>query len=592
MYLRGCKYINYYIQNKLISFIFKIFIHLPYEHGLMYRTIRYLIYSLLFLLFANPVAAYSQQIYLKVNGHTLRETTLLKQNIKDSIFSNGQDLENSLNSLQDFLRTNGYLHYKITDANKKDSLYIVNFDLGTKTDSVKINFNKHTDVLKKLLNIGSSSQTIAIQNTPTYLKNIVEKLAQEGYSISTVKLINHQFSNYFLTTDLDLHLDEKRRIDQLVFTPYNNFPKGIKQRLIKKYEKQPFTEVITNEIQKEMAQFPFIKTMKQPEVLFTESNTALYLYIERQNVSQFDGLIGFTNDDSGKIQFNGYADLQLMNILNKGEQLKLYWKNDGNQQTQFNLAGEVPYLFNTPFGLKTSIELFKQDSTMMNTKFNGALLYYLNFNHRIGIGYQSTASVAGTDNFYQAADYSNQFITLNYLLNKYQDHPLFRQKYFINALLGVGSKTEELNNRKGAQQFVNLSAGYLWQLNNRWYIYQQLESSILNSSISLLYNEFYRFGGINSIRGFKENSLLAKKQLGLYNETRYLLAPNMYIHSITDIAYYEGDNINDLLYSFGLGFGIQTGGGLFNIIYANGLQPNTDFKLSNSIFHLSYKTQF
>ncbi len=550
------------------------------------------IFYLLFLILTTSCSLYAQQIYLKVNGKNINETSFLKQNIKDSIFNNGQEVETKLIFLQDFLRTNGYLYHQITSAEKKDSLYLVHFDLGKKTDSLKINFNKHQAQLKSILQINEPTKTIAIQNTESFLKSIVEKLAKKGYSISTVKLINHQFLNDMITADLDLHLDEQRRIDQLVFTPYNNFPTGIKQRLIKKYEKQPFTDAVTNELQKEMSQFPFIKTTKQPEVLFTESNTALYLYVERQNISQFDGLIGFTNDDNGKVQFNGYADLQLMNILNKGEQLKLYWKNDGNQQTQFNLSGEVPYLFNTPFGLKASLELFKQDSTMMNTKFNAAVLYYLNFNHRVGIGYQSTSSVAGTENFYQAPDYNNQFITLNYLLNKYQDHPLFRQKYYVTGLAGVGSKTEEKDNRKGSQQFVNLTASYLWQINNRWYINQQLEGSLLRSAIPLLYNEYYRFGGIHSIRGFRENSLLAKSLVGLYNEARYLLAPNMYIHSITDIAYYEDENTNDLLYSFGLGFGIQTGGGLFNIIYANGVQPNTDFKLSNSIFHLSYKTQF
>mgnify|MGYP000898971774 CR=1 FL=1 len=546
----------------------------------------------LFFFFAASNRLYAQQVYLKVNGKSPQETAFLKQNIKDSIFGNGQDLEKELHSLQNGLKSNGYFYQQIVSSEKKDSLYLVQFDLGKKTDSLKINFNQHQSKLQALLNIDKTSVTIPIQTTESYLKNLVEKLAQKGYSISTVKLTNHQFLNELLVADLDLHIDEQRKIDQIVFTPYNNFPSGIKHRLIKKYEKQPFTETVTHDLQKEMSQFPFIKTTKQPEVLFTESNTALYLYVERQNVSQFDGLIGFTNDDDGKVQFNGYADLQLMNILNKGEQLKLYWKNDGNQQTQFNLSGEIPYLFNTPFGIKTSLELFKQDSTMMNTKFNIAALYYLNFNHRVGIGYQSTASVAGTDNFYQAADYNNQFITLNYLLNSYQDHPLFPQKYYITALAGFGSKTEELNNRKGSQQFANLEAAYLWQLTNRWYIYQQLEGSLLFSAIPLLYNEYHRFGGINSIRGFQENSLLAKTQAGLYNEVRYLLAPNMYIHSITDAAYYEGDNVNEFLYSFGLGFGIQTGGGLFNIIYANGVQPNTDFKLSNSIFHLSYKTQF
>lgn len=550
----------------------------------------------IFILFVFMLTAsnslYAQQIYLKVKGSTENESTFLKLHLTDSVFMNGQDAEHSLNQLQERLKNKGFLQHQITSAQKKDSLYIVQFELGKKTDSIKIHFKEHIELLQKLLNTEQSLQIIPIENTQNHLQNIVEKLAQKGYSISTVKLTNHQFYQNILHTDLDLHLDEKRHIDQLVFTPYNNFPSAIKQRLIKKHEKQSFTEVTISLIQKEIEQFPFIKTVRPAEVLFTESNTALYLYVDRQNISQFDGLIGFTNDDAGKVQFNGYADLQLMNILNKGEQLKLYWKNDGNQQTQFNLSGEIPYLFNTPLGLKASLELFKQDSTMMNTKFNGALLYYLTFNHRIGIGYQSTASVAGADNFYQAADYNSRFVTVNYLLNKYQDHPLFPQKYTVTATLGIGTKTEEDNNGDTSQQFTQLIATYLWQISNRWYFHQQIEGSLLNSAAPLLYNEYYRFGGIHSLRGFQENSLLAKSQLGLYNEIRYLLAPNMYLHSISDLAYYEGNNVNDLLYSFGLGFGIQTGGGLFNIIYANGIQPNSDFKLSNAIFHLSYKTRF
>lgn len=535
---------------------------------------------------------YAQQIYLKVKGHTESETSFLKVHHTDSVFTTGQEVEQSLYQLQERLKNIGFLQHQITSTQRKDSLYIAHFNLGKKHDSLKIYFNQHHTKLQRLLNMSNTAVTIPIQNTENYLKNLITKLAEQGYAISTARLKNHQFSNNILHADLDLHLDTLRRIDQLVFTPYSNFPAGIKNQLVKTYEKQPFTEGITTDLQKEMLQFPFIKTTKQPEVLFTESNTALYLYVERQNVSQFDGLIGFTNDDEGKVKFNGYADLQLMNILNKGEQLKLYWKNDGNQQTQFTLTSEVPYLFSTPFGLKASLDLFKQDSTMMNTKFNVAVLYYLNFNHRVGIGYQSTASVAGTENFYQAANFNNQFITLNYLLNKYQEHPLFPHKYQVNALLGIGNKTEEKDNRKAAQQFVHLSAEYLWQINNRWYAHQKIEGSILNSASALLYNEYYRFGGIHSIRGFSENALLAKNLAGLYNEVRYLLAPNMYIHSITDIAYFQDDLLNELLYSFGLGFGIQTAGGLFNIIYANGVQTNTDFKLSNAIFHLSYKTQF
>src|SRR5690606_2444344 len=138
------------------------------------------IFYLLFLILTTSCSLYAQQIYLKVNGKNTSETSFLKQNIKDSIFNNGQEVETQLIFLQDFLRTNGYLHHQITSSEKKDSLYIVKFNLGKKTDSLKINFNKHEAQLKQILQINESSKTIAIQNTESFLKSIVEKLAQKG----------------------------------------------------------------------------------------------------------------------------------------------------------------------------------------------------------------------------------------------------------------------------------------------------------------------------------------------------------------------------------------------------------------------------
>ncbi len=95
------------------------------------------IFYLLFLILTTSCSLYAQQIYLKVNGKNINETSFLKQNIKDSIFNNGQEVETKLIFLQDFLRTNGYLYHQITSAEKKDSLYLVHFDLGKKTDSLK-----------------------------------------------------------------------------------------------------------------------------------------------------------------------------------------------------------------------------------------------------------------------------------------------------------------------------------------------------------------------------------------------------------------------------------------------------------------------
>lgn len=104
----------------------------------------------------------------------------------------------------------------------------------------------------------------------------------------------------------------------------------------------------------------------------------------------------------------------------------------------------------------------------------------------------------------------------------------------------------------------------------------------------------YRFGGINSIRGFNENSLQANAFASLLTEYRYVVAPSIYIHSIMDFGYYQDQTTNNSgqLLGLGLGFGLLTKNGLFHLIYANGSTNEQQIKLSNSIIHISFKAKF
>jgi hemolysin activation/secretion protein len=104
----------------------------------------------------------------------------------------------------------------------------------------------------------------------------------------------------------------------------------------------------------------------------------------------------------------------------------------------------------------------------------------------------------------------------------------------------------------------------------------------------------YRFGGINSIRGFNENSLQGTVFSSLMTEYRYVLSSNIYVHSIIDYGYYQDQTskTKDNLLGLGFGFGLLTKNGLFNLIYANGSTKNQAIKLSNSIVHISLKSTF
>jgi len=107
-------------------------------------------------------------------------------------------------------------------------------------------------------------------------------------------------------------------------------------------------------------------------------------------------------------------------------------------------------------------------------------------------------------------------------------------------------------------------------------------------------NEMLLFGGINSIRGFEENSISTNKMFLINSEFRFRLNKDIYINTILDSAYYENTLANNSTNIYGVGFGlnINTNSGVFRINYANGIRKGEDIDLKLSKIHLSFSNIF
>jgi len=162
---------------------------------------------------------------------------------------------------------------------------------------------------------------------------------------------------------------------------------------------------------------------------------------------------------------------------------------------------------------------------------------------------------------------------------------------FVDTSIGFGNRS---SNQKDEQQTeIKLTISKILNLDDKNSFYLRVKGNSLLSD-SYFVNELFRFGGINSIRGFEENSLLAS-HYGLINlEYRYRLNSSIYIHTITDAAYFDNKltDSKEKLFGFGFGFGILTKAGLLKLNYANGKSENQKFKFSNSKIHLSLNAIF
>ncbi len=552
------------------------------------------IYTSFFLL------AHSQEITLTISSEitiskTLNDSLKRSENHQDfaSVKKEAERISKTLTQI-------GYIENKLLLLEKvTDSTCNAHFFFGKKYSLIKIYYNQTSFTKKQIAlvsnNVKQDYFTISIYDSKKALVSLNQFQTQNGNTFGKLKLTNHKIENATISATLETSSKTKRRIDSITVKGYEKFPRafikhyaGIKRGTV--FDKQTLVE--KNNVLNTLG---FAKTIKAPEALFEKEKTTLYLYLEKQNFNTFDGIIGFaTNTETQNIEFNGYLDLVLNNNLNFGEQLIIKYKADGADQQNLTLRTELPYLFETPLGLEAELNIFKRDSTFSSTSQAIQGSYQISPTSKGHIGYKANTStdLLSTEvNPERIQNFKTRYLTTGVQIIKLQNSRLFPVKAGVKLNLGIGNRKTSTTKKK--QTSLSNTIHHNINLNQKNIVYLQNTTSVLVSD-DYVTNELFRFGGINSIRGFTENSIDASLFSILNTEYRYLINNSTYIHSIIDLGYFENKVImqKEKLYSFGIGLGVNTKAGLLKFILANGNIENQAFKISNTKIHLSLTSKF
>ncbi|QDO95676.1 hypothetical protein FNB79_07295 [Formosa sediminum] len=542
-----------------------------------------------------------QNLILNIYGKTNQETQIIDTIGYQNTHTNFKSILNSIDTLGIKLGKLGYLEHEIKSSKKlNDSTVETLINLNKKFNYIYIRYNLETineDILNPYTtNTGKHLLKIEFNDLEYTLQSLNAKLAEHGLPFTTLKLEDIKIENDSVIAKLKTSQEEKaRHLDIIVIKGYEKFPK----KFIKYYSKLKkdnlfnMTNILkqTNQINK----LTFANLIRDPEVLFTKDSTTLYIYVEKQKSNNFDGYIGFaTNEDTNKLEFSGYVDMLFRNNLNYGETLKLLYRSDESEQKTFNVNIDVPYIFNTPIGTDLELNIFKKDSTFSTVDQSLKLYYQINPAHKIFAGLSSTQSsnLLETTTNSTINDYKSTFYQFEYnFINTAIENTFFPTKSYANIETGFGPRTYE--NTKENQILINTELYHTFYLNYNNSIFSRLTAGVLHSD-SFLENELLYFGGINSIRGFEENSLTANLYSVLNLEYRYQLNSTMYINTITDFSYFENkiSLLKEKLISFGVGFALFTNAGLLKLIYANGKTEKQPFSIDNAKIHLSLTTSF
>ena len=537
------------------------------------------IYILLLSCFSQGISSQNFELKIKTKDTILK--TVLNEVSYEANQRSEKEIFKEIRHVHKQLKNIGFFTSTIDTIVTNKDVYTAFFDLGFKTEEIIIIYPQKKQPVSSEQNFDSIR--LKPHEFENYTKSILNKLDQKGKSFSEISFKNPKIQNRTLVLEQQVIESKKRYIDKVIVKGYDNFP----QKFIRNYFKINPQTIFSKEKIEEISQLTktltFVDQKKKPEVLFKKDSTHLYLFLTKQTSSSFDGIINFASKDDGKgLLLNGNLDLKLNNVFNSGEQLELFWNKVAEEKTEFNILVKAPYLINSRFSSELGFNIFRQDSTFLNTNFNFKTEYDFNNFSKISLLFSSEKSSyllnTESNNF---DSFSNNFIGVEYKISTLSKTNLFKYKLNVNIQPVIGRRKTEISQIN--QQKLLISSFANFKTSEKSYIFLKNETGILNSN-NYLVNELFRIGGVNTIRGFNEQSIFTSQYSYLNLEYRYLTSLSSYIYTITDLGAYENivENNYQKVIGIGLGYGFKLNNSNVNFAYANGFNFKDTTKFNNS----------
>jgi len=531
---------------------------------------------------------YSQEYKLNYIGNNTTENKIKNfDTYKDLIL----EIDDSLISL----KKTGNINAKVKSFLMIDSL---NFNVEIeKNQKIKylqiINEAKFDELVKNILSYYKSEEgLIKIDETDIIAREISKKLSKNGFPFAKVRFKNHDLTqSSFIKSNLNIDYGSRRYLDKIIVKGYEDFPNNFIINIFKTNKNRFFDiDKATNQ-SKLIDNTNFARNIKEPEILFTNDSTSLYLYLEKIRRNSFDGFISFDSDEnSRKINIQGYAKISLNNTFNTGEEINFDFKSQKNQDRSLSSNVIFPYFLNSPFNLKYSLNLIQKDSSY--TSNENSIDVELNLNKvKVGIGFQKNDSYSdGQIEFIENFNSKLFNVSSEYLIPD-SDDKLIPEKFKFLVKYGSGKKIQ-LNNETHLNKY-KLELSKKFNFSSRFKLQSLIIKEKINSK-NLVNNELIRFGGSESIRGFDDNSIFADSYTLLSTSLNFYLNDTIYIYSIFDLAKYT-DKIHGTdedIYSGGIGFSTITENGIISVSYSKGNNWGNSFNLKNAKINVIFTTFF
>ncbi len=571
------------------------------------------------LLLSNNLSAQFIVHYQAINFSEKKIVNDLESNLQKSAPArNESDVQNQIRNSISSLYGDGYLTANADSILKVDSIVQVWWNIGERFQFATLRTKKSDEGVLSAAGVRDRlyrKKAFSPSRFARLNNSLLNWEANNGYPFAIVKMdsVTIKKNNIdgvllvdkgpFIVIDT-IEIKGNAKLSKIYLLNYLSLKPG-----------EPYNQDLINRISTRIRELPFVSEARPFEIAFLPGLARPVFFLQQKKASQFNGIIGLQPDNSqtGKTYITGDIQLRLHNAFGRAELLDLNWTNPQPRTQDLKIKFSYPFLFNTPLGADIDLTLYKKDSIYLEFNRQLGARYYLSGNNsfKVFVG-RKTSNLISTKGYANAttlptfADVAAntygigfQFEKLDYRLNP-------RQGYSIEftAAAGIRKITKNSKINEAVYDSVDLkTTQYKGEMHGDIY-FPIAARSVLNIGTSAAYlqsptifeNELFRFGGLKSLRGFDESSLLASHYIIGKAEYRFILEQNSYLLLFYNVAYYERTGstlfLTDTPYGFGAGLTFETRLGIFSFTYALGSQQDNPIVFRSAKIHFGLINYF
>ncbi|MFM7722326.1 MAG: hypothetical protein ACKO7C_04910 [Bacteroidota bacterium] len=251
-----------------------------------------------------------------------------------------------------------------------------------------------------------------------------------------------------------------------------------------------------------------VRMIQNPQIIFFEKSFQVRIPLERVKKNKLDGIMQLQNDPAqAKSIVTGNLDLELHNLLKRSESFHFLWKKPTTNSQYLLASMQLPYAFGLPIGMNADIQAFLRDSTFAQSQLkistygsaradDGLTVYLLKTNN---VRFRDAAALGNTKSLLYGLQFGKRRGNLSALLP---------EKGFMFQIGGHTGQRKTISTNTntiiyGYECTVQLHA------TNRNLFFQSKFLSAGTFGATFYGNEAQRIGGMNSIRGYFEESISA-----------------------------------------------------------------------------------